>query len=122
MPLVDEITAEQRKIRRNISGIDRRQYGAYLVLLPPEKLAVIVLHEVLGMALAGGSIGVRFTRAAVSVGQAVRAELNLLRLKKDKTQYKSLVQSLTGRLSSHGTSSVAEKRDVQRSNPGGAAQ
>ena len=101
MPLVDEITAEQRKIKRNVSGMDRRQYGGYLLLLPPEKLAVIVLHEVLGMALAAGNAGVRFTRAAIAVGQAVRAEINLLRLKKDKAQFKHWCVTHRS-LSSHG--------------------
>jgi len=97
MPLVRELTNEQQRLKRVSSS--RFPHGPYFLLLSPEKLAVIATHECLGMILAAAEgiycvtgkfiilniEGVKFTRAALKVGQAVRAEINVLRMKKDKS-------------------------------------
>lgn len=43
-PLVRAIDAEQAACMSGKPGDDRRIYGQYLVLLPPDKLAVITMH------------------------------------------------------------------------------
>eukprot|EP00698_Gefionella_okellyi_P002915 TRINITY_DN12765_c0_g1_i1.p1 TRINITY_DN12765_c0_g1~~TRINITY_DN12765_c0_g1_i1.p1 ORF type:complete len:951 (-),score=155.09 TRINITY_DN12765_c0_g1_i1:1452-4304(-) len=108
MPLVEEISTELRRIKSDESGQDRRNYGGYLLLLTPEKLAVIVLHEVIGMTLAAPE-GVKFARLALAVGQSVRAEINLQRLKTDAKSYRYFVSEVAGRLSSHVVNRRAEK-------------
>lgn len=50
-PLVEAIDREQRDICERERGVDRSSYGPYLILLPPEVLAVITIHEVVNHSL-----------------------------------------------------------------------
>jgi len=95
-PLVKAIKDEQREVLRVLrkeareegsetsgssskydSGIDRHVYGPFLLLMSAQKLAVITMHEALGMALRSGTVGVTFTSAAVQIGKAVHTEAHL---------------------------------------------
>lgn len=50
-PLAEAIDKEQRDIWNKESSVDRNAYGPYMVLLPPEVLAVITMHEVINHTL-----------------------------------------------------------------------
>lgn len=69
---METIREEQKEVLKGNGSTDRSIYGPYLLLLPAEKLAVIAMHEVWGLLL-NCPEGVRFVRAAVSVGRSVTA-------------------------------------------------
>jgi len=58
------------------SKYGRNVYGPIMLLLPPEKLAVLVMHPVLAAVLAFPR-GARFLSIALRVGEAVEAELHV---------------------------------------------
>ena len=82
-PLTASIRKEVRDIEKRVKGQDRNVYGPYLRLLPPEKLAVITIHEILGLILSQPQ-GIKFTRAALTIGRTVQGEVNAARLRKEK--------------------------------------
>eukprot|EP00163_Fabomonas_tropica_P011499 TRINITY_DN221_c1_g4_i1.p1 TRINITY_DN221_c1_g4~~TRINITY_DN221_c1_g4_i1.p1 ORF type:complete len:1432 (-),score=310.73 TRINITY_DN221_c1_g4_i1:156-4451(-) len=79
------VAMEQMRIRDGVKGADREAYGHYFNLLSPDKLAVIALHETLGLLLNGPASGVPFARVAVQIGRSVQTEVNLARMKNDRT-------------------------------------
>ncbi|CAE7794948.1 RPOT3, partial [Symbiodinium sp. KB8] len=80
-PLSEAIDEEHRKIWDRESSPDRSAYGPYLLLMPPEKLAVIAMHEVINTVLRQGGAA-RFLQVALAVGTQVQNEVNMMRLKK----------------------------------------
>lgn len=81
-PMCDAVAEEQEAVRRREKGTDRGVYGPYLLLVEPQKLAVITMHGVLGLILSEEEAGsVRLTRAALHVGKCVQAQVNLERLR-----------------------------------------
>jgi DNA-directed RNA polymerase, mitochondrial len=57
--------------------------GPYMMLLSPQALAVIVMHELLGLLLRK-TTGVPFANAAIEIGRAVQAEYNIQRFKSER--------------------------------------
>jgi hypothetical protein len=57
-------------------------YGPLVLLLPPEKLAVITMHETVNMCLKLGNGGATLTSLLMEVGDQVQLEVNALRLEK----------------------------------------
>ena len=91
-PLTEALAEEQRLIRIRESSYDRAQYGHVFLLLPADKLAVIALHELVGLSLASAS-HIKFSKACTSIGEAVEAELNMARLRRED---KAALARLTG--------------------------
>lgn len=83
-PLAREIDAEIRRIEKKEVGMDRTIYGPPLLLLPPEKLAVITLEESLNTILKSGNSGVTLTYLARRIGDLVEAEVSIINLQKGK--------------------------------------
>jgi len=81
-PLVEAIRVDQRGIRRGEPDVGRGVHGPALLLLDPERLAVITVHEALGACMAEPS-GVVFTAIAYATGRAVFAEASLDILTRD---------------------------------------
>lgn len=79
-PLALAVKREQAAVRDGHVSVDRSVYGPRLLELSPEVLAVVAIHETLGQVL-HEKTGVPFTRAALSVGRAVQAEINVRRLR-----------------------------------------
>jgi hypothetical protein len=100
-PLCEAIDREQAAIWDREQGYDRQQYGPFLILLPPEKLAVITMHEVLSLLLhMGGSA--RLSMLATRVGEAVQAEVNMTKLKyKDRRAWSNLAVAGKGEAGRH---------------------
>ncbi len=77
--LIDE---EQGRVWKGVrKGKDRMQYGPLLVLLSSDKLAVIVVHDVVNLCMRHGNRGVPASVVVTSVSDAIQAEVNFLRLK-----------------------------------------
>lgn len=100
-PLVRAIDEEQSIIasgnfKQGGQGKDRTVYGPYLLLVKPEKLAVMTMHESLSAVLNQGGV-CKFTQLAERIGQYVQAEVNLLKL---KSENKRLWSQLRGPLDS----------------------
>lgn len=55
-------------------------YGPFLALVPPEKLAVLTIHEVVNMVLKFGNAGVPVPTLLMAVAEAVRTEVRLFTL------------------------------------------
>ena len=79
-PLCAAIAKEQQLCHKGVTGTDRSNYGPLLVLLPPQKLAVISTHTALNHILHSGN-KTTFTKLCVAVGDAVRAELGVVKVK-----------------------------------------
>ncbi len=89
-PLSNAIAIEQESIRLKVPGVDRNNYGPFLLMLNPDKLAVITLHVVVGQLMKGEEsfspdtpqAGMcKFVRVVERLGEAVQAEVNLARLR-----------------------------------------
>ena len=74
-PLVNAILEEQKKYHRREFDQDRKSYGPYLSSLNAEKLAVIAMHELMGLTMMEPN-GVPFVRAASTIGRAIQGEVN----------------------------------------------
>lgn len=75
-PLVAGIRNEQRECRRRAHGVGRDIYGAAILSLDAERLAVCTLHEVIGSCLVDPE-GVKVSKLAYSVGRAILAERSM---------------------------------------------
>ncbi|KAK6201694.1 mitochondrial DNA-directed RNA polymerase [Scheffersomyces amazonensis] len=65
-----KISQEEKKINR-----EREHYAPYLVLVPPEKMCVITILELVKLNSTGGIVGgMRTARALLSVGRAIELE------------------------------------------------
>ncbi|KAL4525788.1 hypothetical protein Ndes2526B_g09281 [Nannochloris sp. 'desiccata'] len=90
-PLADAIRAEQLRVAKGVSGVDRCVYGPYLMRLDPEQLAVIAMHAAVNAFMSpesdaeaiGSAPGTtRMTRLAVAIGSAVQAQHHVNKLEK----------------------------------------
>ncbi|KNC53395.1 uncharacterized protein AMSG_12214 [Thecamonas trahens ATCC 50062] len=81
-PLAEAIGEEQRLVRTREGSSERAKYGHLLALVEADKLAVITLHELVGLSLASAT-QVKFVKACMAVGEAVEAEVNLARLRRE---------------------------------------
>ena len=61
-----------------------QQYGPFLVLVPPEKLAIITLSTALNCVLRTGNLGEKLVRVAFEIASTVEAEVHLLNIKQDQ--------------------------------------
>ena len=90
-PLTSAIQLEQEAVRLKVQGVDRSNYGPFLLMLNPDKLAVITLHTIISQLMKGEQMfgepneaqaGMcKFVRAVEMLGQSVQAEVNLARLR-----------------------------------------
>ena len=89
-PLSRAIALEQEAVRLKVPSVDRNNYGPFLLMLNPDKLAVITLHVVIGQLMKGEETfspespqaGMcKFVRVVERLGEAVQAEVNLARLR-----------------------------------------
>lgn len=90
-PLTEAIRAEQYRIAKGESGMDRSVYGPFLLRLDPEQLAVITMHAAINAFMspeedadaAGSAPGTaRMTKLAVAIGRAVEAQFQVNRLER----------------------------------------
>ena len=90
-PLADAIRAEQLRVAKGVSGIDRCVYGPYLLRVDPEQLAVIAMHAAINAFMSpesdaeaiGSAPGTtRMTKLAVAIGSAVEAQHHVNKLEK----------------------------------------
>jgi hypothetical protein len=90
-PLADAIRAEQLRVAKGVSGVDRCVYGPYLMRVDPEQLAVIAMHAAVNAFMSpesdaeaiGSAPGTtRMTKVAVAIGSAVEAQHHVNRLEK----------------------------------------
>lgn len=91
-PLVREISEEHRRIGAKDAGRDRSVYGPKLLCVDAERLAVITIHEALGLLLASPQ-GVKFTSLAVAIGSAVQAEWYFSKTRQEGSQLVSYLRS-----------------------------
>ena len=89
-PLSRAVALEQEAVRLKVPSVDRNNYGPFLLMLNPDKLAVITLHVVIGQLMKGEEsfspespqAGMcKFVRVVERLGEAVQAEVNLARLR-----------------------------------------
>jgi DNA-directed RNA polymerase len=93
---VKSLEAEQDKVRNGEKGIDRRVYGPYLLLLPPEKLAVIILHTTLSVMMKGEKVKrdnftglqlesgkAKLVNMVLHLGEMIQAQSSMVMLEKE---------------------------------------
>ena len=80
IPLATSLETEQTAILTNTTSKDRSNYGPLLLLLPPQKLAVITMHTTVNAVISNGNEGATFTNVITAIGNAVRAELGVRKL------------------------------------------
>lgn len=94
-PLTEAIEKELEAIAMKKKGKDRRVYGDYLAMLGAPELACIVMHELLSRILVTPS-GVRFSEIALHVGKAVNAEVNFIRIRKNRQMFNTVAKNVPG--------------------------
>lgn len=92
-PLSRAIQHEQALVENKVVGEGRKVYGPYIQALGASELACVVMHELLNRLLVSPG-GVRFIEAAVAVGRAVNAEVNMQFIKGNKEAYDELRRQL----------------------------
>ncbi|KAM7252703.1 hypothetical protein ACFE04_008212 [Oxalis oulophora] len=76
-PLREAIDREQ-KLQRAKSRKVRAAYAPHIDLLPPEKMAVIVMYKMVGLVMAANDDGcVQVVQAAIHIGQAIENEVRI---------------------------------------------
>lgn len=76
-PLRDAIERE-RKFQKSKSKKHRAAYAPHIDLLPADKMAVIVMHKMMGLIMVGNEDGcVRVVQAAVQIGMAIEQEVSV---------------------------------------------
>lgn len=80
-PMCEAISAEIKLVQQGVPGMNRMEIGPALMLIPIEKIAVIALDLSLSMVLKRGNLNVLVTPLAVSIGNLIENEVNLLKLK-----------------------------------------
>ncbi|CAH8263306.1 unnamed protein product [Arabidopsis lyrata] len=76
-PLKDVIEREQ-KLQKNKSKKVRAAYAPHIELLPADKMAVIVMHKMMGLVMSGHEDGcIQVVQAAVSIGIAIEQEVRI---------------------------------------------
>nr|CAD1831955.1 unnamed protein product [Ananas comosus var. bracteatus] len=74
-PLRDAVEEEQRLQR---SKRQKAAYAAHIRLLPADKIAVIVMHKMMGLQMMGQEEGcVRVVQAAIHIGEAIEQEFKI---------------------------------------------
>ena len=117
-PLTAAIELEQEAIRLKVHGVDRSKYGPFLLMLNPDKLAVITLHTVISQLMKGEQMfgdpseaqaGMcKFVRAVETLGTLVQAEVNLARLRQRARQNKKrYLEQKNGAVMNEDTDAVA---------------
>eukprot|EP01138_Halocafeteria_seosinensis_P012841 gb/GECG01013117.1/.p1 GENE.gb/GECG01013117.1/~~gb/GECG01013117.1/.p1 ORF type:complete len:1066 (+),score=121.31 gb/GECG01013117.1/:1-3198(+) len=97
VPLTRAIDEEQAAVTHGDAATDRNVYGPYLLLLKPDKLAVIAMHETLNLVLSFGG-AVKVVQVMTAIGEAVRAEVNMVKLKsKDRRLWTQLQGPMDGK-------------------------
>ena len=105
------IRKEQRAIEKNTPGIDRAKYGIYFNLVKDNKLAVIAMHEAVGMVLATDDHrGVPALQIALAIGRAVNGELNLIAVRADEDAWYELTHTDRSKLNPKHINRIANKR------------
>ena len=104
-PLSRAIALEQEAVRLKVPSVDRNNYGPFLLMLNPDKLAVITLHVVIGQLMKGEEsfspdapqAGMcKFVRVVERLGEAVQAEVNLARLRQRSRVQQQQQRGLNG--------------------------
>lgn len=117
-PLTAAIELEQEAVRLKVHGVDRSKYGPFLLMLNPDKLAVITLHTVISQLMKGEQMfgdpseaqaGMcKFVRAVETLGTLVQAEVNLARLRQRARQNKKrYLEQKNGAVMNEDTDAVA---------------
>lgn len=74
-PLRDAIEKEQRV---QVARTHKAAYARHIGLLPADKMAVIVMHKMMGLLMMGQEEGcVRVVQAAIHIGEAIEQELKI---------------------------------------------
>ncbi|KAK6466029.1 mitochondrial DNA-directed RNA polymerase [Scheffersomyces coipomensis] len=112
--LLGEIESDQILSKDDIkTNKDREHYAPYFVLVPPEKMCVISILELVKLNSTGGIVnGMRTARALLSVGRAIELEY--------KSQ--SLLQSDRKRFSKKLKTTKQWKQMLRRKNPSSALE
>ncbi|XP_022731756.1 DNA-directed RNA polymerase 3, chloroplastic isoform X4 [Durio zibethinus] len=97
-PLRDAIAREQ-KVQKGKSKNRRAAYAPHIDLLPADKMAVIVMHKMMGLIMGAGEDGfVQVVQAAVQIGVAIEQEVRIHNfLEKTKNhQRKQIIDEVQG--------------------------
>ncbi|XP_074381856.1 DNA-directed RNA polymerase 2, chloroplastic/mitochondrial-like isoform X2 [Apium graveolens] len=74
-PLTNKINEDQEKCR---AGKNKASYAPYFDQLPADMMAVITMHKLMGLLMAGGGHGTaRVVQAACVVGEAIEQEIRI---------------------------------------------
>lgn len=80
-PLVEAIRNEQQECMLGKAGLGRHIYGPVVSMCPAEKIAVVTMHEMLGLCMRD-MFGVLVPKLAYAIGNGVVAEIHHEMLKK----------------------------------------
>lgn len=83
-PFLLEIVRECELIKFQEPGLDRKCYGPYLMMLEPQKLAIVTLNLILNAILQCGNSGVSVCSVGTDIGSVIQTEINNAKLIRDK--------------------------------------
>ena len=86
-PLVDVIVEERNNALSGAKSPDLKIYGPLLLLLPPEQLAVLTMHHVLGHCLKHGEPGAKYSSLVTALGEAIQVEARVLRVRQQRRRH-----------------------------------
>ena len=86
-PLVDVIVEERNNALAGAKSPDLKIYGPLLLLLPPEQLAVLTMHHVLGHCLKHGEPGAKYSSLVTALGEAIQVEARVLRVRQQRRRH-----------------------------------
>jgi DNA-directed RNA polymerase len=90
--LVTAIREELRGVLAGESGMGRGVYGPVLGLIPPDKLAVITMHEAVGSCM-NNPLGTRLPSVCERIGKTINAEYCLPKMREDEQLWDKLTHT-----------------------------
>ncbi|XP_010273707.1 PREDICTED: DNA-directed RNA polymerase 3, chloroplastic isoform X2 [Nelumbo nucifera] len=106
-PLREAIEKEQ-KLQE--SKKQKAAYAPYIGLLPADKMAVIVMHKMMGLLMTGQEEGyVRVVQAAVHIGEAIEQEVRIHNFLKKTKKYQG-----GKKIEGQGDDKVTKEQDILR--------
>ncbi len=102
------ISLEKQQVFAGQPGVGRLVYAPILAAVDTDKLAVITMHEAIGLCLAN-PYGVTVVKLSRAIGRAINAEINLPKIRADVVLWDELIHTDREHLKVHHINRIANR-------------
>jgi DNA-directed RNA polymerase len=96
--LSNAIANEKRQVSAGRPGVGRHVYGEKILILPSDRMAVIAMHETVGILLDDNASGAKVAKIALAIGRSCEAEARISKIRSDDEAWNRLTHTSCSRL------------------------